>query len=101
MGLKTYDITEAEKTAIAEVNGPPKNYKCFCAIHATKPSWCKQGPLVSTRMPMCGYYFENGERKGECKNCGWGCFLPRKDGSEYGFVDPNGKPCRHLIVKEV
>ena len=102
---ETYDITPEEMEKIKEVGieaDPPKGY---CGINDHKPSFCRQGPLVSTRMPGCGFYFvqdDDGktERKGSCKNCGRCCAVPRKNGSEYGFFDVRGKPCIHLKVEE-
>jgi len=105
MSYTTYDLTKEEIQTIFEVNtiGVPEK-KCRCAIHDKKPSHCQQGPLLTTLMPECGYKFEvvKGEmvRTGACKMCGRCCALPRKNGSPYGFFDPLGNVCMHLIIGE-
>jgi Fe-S-cluster containining protein len=74
--------------------------RCSCAIYADRPKMCKDGPIATTRMPYCGYYFDmNGNRYGECNRCGRCCALPRKKGNPYGVYDPKGFPCEHLVVK--
>lgn len=47
-----------------------------------KPEVCEKFPqdeLMLKDMPRCSYYFVNGERRGECNNCGDCCvniYLP-------------------------
>lgn len=112
--IDTYVLNDAEIALVCAVNGVregvyesdvPKKV-CWCALHGddTKPSHCQQGPTPRTRMPDCGYWFDEVDgdlvRKGECKQCGRCCALPRKNGDPYGFYDPHGKHCKHLIVEE-
>ena len=105
MSYHFYDLTDEEITKVRLANEHAKSYVCSCAIHDKKPSFCQQGPMVGTIMPECGYKFvmHNGkvERSGSCKRCSRCCSLPRKDGSPYGFFDPKGKPCKHLIIEEL
>ena len=103
--LKYETVTPEEVELMKAVNLPEKKFVCKCAIHETKPSFCREGPLLVSLMPDCGYYFEKGDedniiRKGECLNCGRCCVLPRKDGSPYGFYDPLGSRCVNLKVEE-
>jgi len=104
--MTTYDVPEEEMAKIRFVNGThdDRKVKCKCAIHDNKPSFCRQGPLPESLMPGCGYYFveEEGKlvRKGKCLFCGRCCALPRHKNSEFGFYDPNGGKCKHLIVEE-
>lgn len=75
---------------------------CECRVHGTEkqPPFCKQGPFPHSRLPECGFFFVDGKRRGECRQCGMCCIIPRLYGSPYGMYDPNGKPCKYLKVKE-
>ena len=97
-----YSMRPDEIEKIKEVNGTydDRTVKCLCGIHNEKPSHCQQGPLPETRMPGCGFTFDNGERKGACLQCCKCCVLPRHKGSPYGFYDPNGSKCVHLVMED-
>lgn len=105
---KYYNLTSKELDEVRKVNGnyDDRNIKCRCAIHDKKPTHCKDGPILLTLMPGCGYSFEKDEdgnyrRIGECKMCGKCCALPRRKGDPYGLYDPSplGKQCKYLIVE--
>jgi len=102
-----YELRPDEMERVKSVNAGAKKYIAKCALHGTdeKPSHCQQGPVPGSRPPECGYVFKKDEygkmtREGECKRCSRCCILPRRDGDPYGFFDPKGKPCKHLIVEE-
>ena len=47
-----------------------------CSIYEDRPQVCKDFPTKYTNFkyyPSCTYWFENGERKGECSRCGECC----------------------------
>jgi len=98
---KFYKLSPDDIVKIKAVNADLKQYVCSCGIQDNKPPHCQQGPLVSSRMPECGYYFEDGIRKGECSRCGKCCQMGRHKSDPYGIFDPTGGPCRHLIVEEL
>lgn len=83
-------------------------YGCMgtCKLHGTeeKPERCRVYPEQhDTILPNCTYYFENGQRKGECHpevcqehNC---CAIPRAGGDPGGVTQDalaGGLPCKHL-----
>lgn len=74
----------------------------ICEIYERRPKACREYPQSGHWMPeSCGYYFENGERKGDCapecqSTC---CMQPRVDGEPGGAALPEiagGMPCKHL-----
>lgn len=74
-----------------------------CGIHERKPIVCKKYPeSTSYRPDSCGYFFADGERKGDCyldcqASC---CMLPREGGEPGGVPLPEiagGVSCKHLI----
>lgn len=93
-------MTKKEIQKINEVNDNYVLKKCLCGIHKNKPSFCRKGPTIITRLYECGFCFVDGKRYGNCLNCGKCCAIPRKKGDPYGFYDPDGKKCKHLIVGE-
>ena len=106
MNYLTYNLKPEEVELINETNRETKQYVCSCGIQDHKPSFCQQGPMIRSIMSECGFTFEvneNGEveRKGKCKHCGRCCSLPRHGGSPYGFYDPLGTRCKHLIMEEL
>ena len=48
-----------------------------CRIHDSKPKACRDWPLTEGTMALvkdvCGFWFEDGVRRGECKRCGACC----------------------------
>lgn len=104
---KYYNLSVQDIALIKSVNADIRKYRCSCGIEENKPAFCRQGPLLTTIMPDCGFRFENNEdgepvRIGSCLRCGCCCSLPRHNGDPFGFFDPgpSGKPCRFLIVEE-
>ena len=93
--LSAKDIAEFQKGQLMPFKG-----NCSCKIYNDRPSFCKQGPLPETILPECGFYFKNGERRGECLRCGKCCSIPRKNSDPYQLYHPLGSACRHLKVEE-
>lgn len=74
-----------------------------CEIYEQRPKACRDYPQPGHWVPeSCAYYFENGERKGDCdpecqSSC---CMQPRVDGEPGGAAMPEiagGMPCKHLV----
>ena len=94
------DFSAEEGKTIKSLPVPSYIGRCSCAIQDKKPTHCRLGPFLDTLVPGCGFYFRDGERKGQCNRCGACCVIPRVEGNPYGVYDAKGKPCRHLIIDE-
>jgi Fe-S-cluster containining protein len=67
-----------------------------CSIYENRPDVCRNFPVSTAAIEEfseCGYYFENGTRKGECNGCGQCCIDMRWDGVK-------DKICRYRINGE-
>jgi hypothetical protein len=78
----------------------------ICDIYDHRPQICKVYPRRDDWMPQsCTYYFEDGERKGECSlECQAVCCMqPRLEGEPGGAPMPEiagGMPCKHLVYSK-
>jgi len=70
-----------------------------CLIYNERPELCKKFPSHESHIyffKSCSYTFtENGERIGECNQCGECCFL-RADLHKFGDKFSPGAPCPYL-----
>lgn len=75
----------------------------ICGIYDKRPEQCRRYPEPGSYiMDQCSFYFENGERKGECDpDCQASCCMePRHKGEPTGPAMPEiagGLPCKHLV----
>jgi len=77
-----------------------------CGIWEDRPQICRDYPKVDHYMPEeCTYTFNGEERRGECAcDVGACCNAPRENGEPGGTPLPSiagGRPCKHLVWKEV
>lgn len=77
-----------------------------CGIYENRPQVCKDYPKIDHYIPEeCTYTFVGSERRGDCScDVGACCNSPREGGEPGGTPLPSlagGKPCKHLVWKEV